>query len=119
APEAISRSRVRDCFASLAMTMPRFTRNDHPEDFFMTARLKDKIAVITAAGQGIGRAIAESFIAEGAIVIASDLDDSKLKGLSAKQSVKLDVRSTPAVEALAQSVIRELGAPHILVNCAG
>jgi 2-keto-3-deoxy-L-fuconate dehydrogenase len=85
----------------------------------MPDRLKNKTAVITAAGQGIGRAIAELFIAEGAQVIASDLDDVKLKGLAAKKCMKLDVRSTPDVEALAQSVIRDFGAPHILVNCAG
>jgi len=85
----------------------------------MTDRLKNKIAVITAAGQGIGRAIAEACVAEGATVVASDLDEAKLEGLAAKQCVKLDVRSTAAVEAFAQSVIREVGAPHILVNCAG
>ena len=85
----------------------------------MTNRLKGKIAVITAAGQGIGRAIAEAFIAEGAIAVATDLDDAKLKGLAAKQSAKLDARSTAAVEALAQSVAKDIGAPHILVNCAG
>jgi 2-keto-3-deoxy-L-fuconate dehydrogenase len=85
----------------------------------MTDRLKNKIAVVTAAGQGIGHAIAEMFIAEGAIVVASDLDASKLKGLAAKKSVKLDARSTQEVEALAQSVTAELGAPHILINCAG
>ena len=85
----------------------------------MTARLKDKVAVITAAGQGIGRAIAERFIGEGAVVIASDLDAGKLKGLAAKKNVKLDARSTPEVEALAKLVIADFGAPHILVNCAG
>jgi len=85
----------------------------------MPNRLKDKTAIITAAGQGIGRAIAELFIAEGAQVIASDLDDTKLKGLAAKKNVKLDARSTPEIEALAQSVVRELGAPHILINTAG
>jgi 2-keto-3-deoxy-L-fuconate dehydrogenase len=85
----------------------------------MTARLKDKVAVVTAAGQGIGRAIAEAFIREGAIVIASDLAVDKLTGLAAKKCVKLDVRSTPDVEALAQAVAKEFGAPHILVNCAG
>jgi 2-keto-3-deoxy-L-fuconate dehydrogenase len=85
----------------------------------MPNRLKDKVAVITAAGQGIGRAIAEAFIAEGALVVASDLDAGKLDGLAAKKCVKLDVRSTADVEALAQSVIREFGAPHVLINCAG
>jgi 2-keto-3-deoxy-L-fuconate dehydrogenase len=85
----------------------------------MTARLTDKVAVITAAGQGIGRAIAERFIREGALVIASDIDAGKLKGLTAKKCVQLDARSTPGVEALAQSVIQDFGAPHILVNCAG
>jgi 2-keto-3-deoxy-L-fuconate dehydrogenase len=85
----------------------------------MPNRLKDKTAVITAAGQGIGRAIAELFIAAGASVIASDLDDTKLKGLAAKKNVKLDARATSEIEALAQSVVRDFGAPHILINTAG
>jgi len=91
----------------------------HLEDIVMPNRLRAKTAVITAAGQGIGRAIAELFIAEGAQVIASDLDDAKLKGLAAKKSVKLDARSTQEIEALAQSVVHDFGAPHILVNTAG
>jgi 2-keto-3-deoxy-L-fuconate dehydrogenase len=85
----------------------------------MSARLKGKVAVVTAAGQGIGRAIAEAFIREGARVIASDLEADKLKGLVAEKCVKLDVRSTAEVEALAQAVVKEFGAPDILVNCAG
>jgi 2-keto-3-deoxy-L-fuconate dehydrogenase len=85
----------------------------------MTNRLADKIAFITAAGQGIGRAISEAFIGEGARVIATDLDSGKLAGLAAAKSAKLDVRSTPAVDALARDVIKEFGPPHILVNCAG
>ena len=47
----------------------------------MAGRLKGKIAFVTAAGQGIGRAIAEAFVAEGAEVVATDLDPGKLKGL--------------------------------------
>ncbi len=85
----------------------------------MTARLKDKVALVTAAGQGIGRAISEAFIQEGAKVIATDLDPSKLAGLKSLRQLKLDVRSTPAVEALAADVAREFGGLDILVNCAG
>jgi 2-keto-3-deoxy-L-fuconate dehydrogenase len=85
----------------------------------MPGRLKDKVALVTAAGQGIGRAIAEAFIAEGSAVVATDLEEEKLKGLKAAMRTKLDVRSTEAVEALARSVEKEFGPLDILVNCAG
>jgi 2-keto-3-deoxy-L-fuconate dehydrogenase len=85
----------------------------------MAARLKSKVALVTAAGQGIGRAIAEAFIAEGASVIATDVDESKLAGLASAKRLKLDVRSTDAVEALAKDVAAEFGALDVLVNCAG
>ncbi len=85
----------------------------------MTGRLADKTAFVTAAGQGIGRAICEAFIAEGARLIATDLDSAKLEGLATARSEKLDVRSTAAVEAIAQEVTKAFGAPDILVNCAG
>jgi 2-dehydro-3-deoxy-L-fuconate 4-dehydrogenase len=85
----------------------------------MAGRLKGKIAFLTAAGQGIGRAIAEAFIAEGATVIATDLDAGKLKGLKKAKAFPLDVRSTEAVNALAKKVIKEFGTPNVLANCAG
>ncbi len=85
----------------------------------MTDRLHRKVALVTAAGQGIGRAISEAFIAEGATVITTDLDASKLEGLAAARSAKLDVLSTPAINAFADEVVRAFGPPDILVNCAG
>ncbi|MDR3475002.1 MAG: SDR family oxidoreductase [Devosia sp.] len=81
----------------------------------MAGRLTGKTAVVTAAGQGIGRAIAEAFIAEGAAVWATDLDAGKLEGLTGATTRSLDVRSTAAVDALAA----ETGPINILVNAAG
>ena len=85
----------------------------------MSGRVQNKVALVTAAGQGIGRAIAEALIAEGAIVIATDLADDKLAGLKAKKLQKLDVLSPQNVEALAKTVANDFNALDILVNCAG
>jgi 2-keto-3-deoxy-L-fuconate dehydrogenase len=85
----------------------------------MSGRLQNKVALVTAAGQGIGRAIAEAFIAEGGKVIATDLADEKLKGLQAAKAQKLDVRAQDNIDALEKTVTAEFGAPDVLVNCAG
>jgi 2-dehydro-3-deoxy-L-fuconate 4-dehydrogenase len=85
----------------------------------MAGRMQGKVALVTAAGQGIGRAIAEAFIAEGASVIATDVETSKRDGLEAKKSVKLDVLSNAAVEELAKSVDKEFGGLDVLANVAG
>lgn len=81
----------------------------------MGGRLAGKTAFVTAAGQGIGRAIAAAFVREGATVWATDVDASKLEGIGAAQSRPLDVLSTEAIEAIAG----EAGAINILVNAAG
>ena len=81
----------------------------------MAGRLAGKTALVTAAGQGIGRATAEAYLAEGARVIATDLDPSKLAGLAGAECRALDVRSTAAVDALAGDV----GPVDILFNGAG
>ncbi|MCI5074745.1 SDR family oxidoreductase [Oricola sp.] len=80
----------------------------------MPGHLQGKIAVVTAAGQGIGRAIAEAFAAEGATVHASDRDIDKLDGLDAVKA-RLDVTDTDAVNAYASAV----GGIDILANVAG
>jgi 2-keto-3-deoxy-L-fuconate dehydrogenase len=81
----------------------------------MAGRLKGKIAVVTAAGQGIGRAIAEAFVREGAVVWATDRDTDKLEGLLRAKRRKLDVLSDKAVNSFAEKV----GSIDILVNAAG
>jgi len=81
----------------------------------MAGRLSNKLCVVTAAGQGIGRACAELFVREGATVVATDLDVAKLEGLQGAMLKKLDVRSTEAVEALA----KETGPIDVLLNAAG
>jgi 2-dehydro-3-deoxy-L-fuconate 4-dehydrogenase len=85
----------------------------------MALRLQDKLALVTAAGQGIGRAIAEAFVAEGARVIATDVDDKKLEGMKSLKRHKLDARSTESVDALAKGIATDLGGLDVLVNCAG
>lgn len=80
----------------------------------MSGRLAGKTAFVTAAGQGIGRACAELFLAEGARVIASDLDAAKLAGLDCETHA-LDVCNAAAVAALPT----QTGPVDVLMNCAG
>lgn len=81
----------------------------------MTQRLLNKTAMITAAGQGIGRATAEAFIREGARVIATDINQEQLDTLSGCTTRRLDVTDAAAVAALA----KEIGSIDVLFNCAG
>lgn len=85
----------------------------------MTGRLSGKRAVVTAAGQGIGRAIALAFAHEGARVLATDIDDAALERLDAAAPGlavgHLDVLDADAIAAFADAV----GAVDVLVNVAG
>ena len=81
----------------------------------MTQRLKGKIALITAAGQGIGRATAELFAQEGATVIATDLNIDLLKDFKGGSVYRLDVTDKDAIELLKN----EIGNIDVLFNCAG
>lgn len=80
----------------------------------MAGRLQGKTALVTAAGQGIGRATAEAFRTEGAEVIATDLNPELLTGLECR-SEKLDVLDQSAIKEL----IGGLDRLDILFNCAG
>lgn len=84
-----------------------------------SARLAGKTAVLTAAGQGIGRATALAFAREGARVLATDINPALLDALRAEapgiETRVLDVRDALAIEALA----RDAGAVDVLFNAAG
>jgi len=84
----------------------------------MTQRLAGKAALVTAAGQGIGRATAEAFAREGARVVATDINDAALAELSRIPGITahhLDVRDGAAV----QSLVAGLGPLQVLFNGAG
>ncbi len=83
----------------------------------MAGRLQGKRCLVTAAGQGIGRATALAFAAEGASVIATDKDAGKLAGLEAAgiEARPLDVLDDAAVA----SMIATAGPLDVLFNCAG
>lgn len=85
----------------------------------MSGRLAGKIALVTAAGQGIGRATAIAFADEGATVWATDINETSLNALGqdrpAIQTRRLDVRESKDVDKLAA----ELGTIDVLFNCAG
>ncbi|WP_093086515.1 SDR family oxidoreductase [Sphingobium sp. AP50] len=81
----------------------------------MSGRLEGKVALITAAARGIGRASAQRFVAEGARVIATDRDFDALEGLDGCELRALDATDGAAVRALAA----EVGPVDILANIAG
>jgi 2-keto-3-deoxy-L-fuconate dehydrogenase len=82
-----------------------------------SGRLEGKRALVTAAAQGIGRATALAFAAEGANVLATDVAEAKLADLAEAfvATRRLDVTDIDAINALAD----ELGPLDILFNCAG
>jgi 2-keto-3-deoxy-L-fuconate dehydrogenase len=77
-------------------------------------RLKGKRALVTAAGQGIGRASAEAMIREGAQVFATDINMDTLGTLEGAETFLMDARDPAQITAAA-----ERAQPDILVNCAG
>lgn len=89
--------------------------------------LKDKIAVVTGGGQGIGRKICETFAEQGATVIVSDVNGDgaeavaeELRQQGAKAlSVRADVTSESEVESLVSTAASEFGRIDVMVNNAG
>lgn len=90
-------------------------------------RFTDKVVVVTGAGSGIGKATAELFASEGAIVVAGDIDGARLEALSASLSsggtrivtVQGNIGKKEDAEKLIQTAVQEFGRLDILVNNAG
>lgn len=89
--------------------------------------LKDKIAIITGAGQGIGRSIALSFASEGAVPVIADINEKKawevvdeIKNIGIDTiAVKVDVSKVDQIRELVGRTVEKFGTVDILVNNAG
>lgn len=90
-------------------------------------RLKDKTAIITGAGKGIGAAIARRFAEEGAQVAVCDVSEDNVQNLVKEiagrsqeaMGFKVDVTDRAAIAAMVKEVVAKFGAVDILVNNAG
>ena len=90
-------------------------------------RFTDRVAIITAAASGIGRATADIMAREGAVVVAVDIDEGRLDATVAALRAaggrahgrRTDVLDAAQVDALVASVTQEFGAIDILVNAVG
>lgn len=90
----------------------------------MANELGGKVAVITGGANGIGRAMVEAFVAEGARVVIADIDDAAAKTVAkslgdAAVSLQCDVSQAPMVSAALDAAIERFGALHVMVNNAG
>jgi 2-hydroxycyclohexanecarboxyl-CoA dehydrogenase len=84
--------------------------------------LEGKIAIVTGAGQGIGRGIATKLAAEGATVVVTDINEDTAKETAATIGgigIRTDVTSRESVEAMVEQVMRQFGRIDVLVNNAG
>lgn len=89
----------------------------------MSGRLEGLVAVVTGAGGGLGRAVAERYAAEGAIVVAADVDETAVRGLGERgpqlQPMVVDVSDERSLRELFDEVCSRLGVPDVVVANAG
>lgn len=87
----------------------------------------DKVVVVTGGASGIGRALANAFLDEGAKVVISDVEQAALDKTATElgekggtvRAIVSDVSKPESVDALAEAVFKEFGACHVLCNNAG
>jgi NAD(P)-dependent dehydrogenase (short-subunit alcohol dehydrogenase family) len=90
-------------------------------------RLDDKVALVTGAGSGIGRMTAQRFAAEGATVMAADIDHSGARETASliaaeggrADAVRVDVTDASEVEAAVDRTVEALGGLDVVINNAG
>ena len=109
----------------LAVPNPSFRETTRKEE--ETMRFTDRVAIVTAAASGIGRATADIMAREGANVVAVDIDQARLDDtVAALQAAggravakRADVLDAVQVDAVAAAVAQEFGTVDILVNAVG
>jgi NAD(P)-dependent dehydrogenase (short-subunit alcohol dehydrogenase family) len=105
----------------------RYSLSYHPRLQVSGARLEEKIAIVTGGGRGIGRAVVERFVAEGAAVVFSQRDAREGEELAASLAarghaaafVAADVRDERDAERLVETAISQFGGLDVLCNNAG
>lgn len=93
----------------------------------MSSGIEGKVALVTGATRGIGKAIAQRLAREGAIVVGTATSEAGASSISAYleemgakgQGVVLNVTQPDAIEALVDAIVKQFGTPQILVNNAG